>query len=42
MRSARRLLWPVLVGVGVGAELVGFGFGDRGTWVPDSSARVSS
>jgi signal transduction histidine kinase len=35
MRSARRLLWPVLVAVGVGAEMVGFGFDDPGTWVPD-------
>jgi signal transduction histidine kinase len=35
MRSARRLLWPVLVAVGVGAEIVGFGFDDPGAWVPD-------
>jgi signal transduction histidine kinase len=35
MRSARRLLWPVLAAVGVGAEVVGFGFDDPGSWVPD-------
>jgi len=35
MRSARRLLWPVLAAVGVGAEMVGFGFDDPGSWVPD-------
>src|SRR3954471_14070115 len=35
MRWARRLLWPMLAAVGVGAEMVGFGFDDPGTWVPD-------
>src|SRR3954464_13074354 len=33
MRSARRLLWPMLAAVGFGAEMVGFD--DPGTWVPD-------
>ena len=35
MRSARRLLWPVLAAVGVGAEAVGLGFDDPGAWIPD-------
>src|SRR3954467_8582681 len=35
MRSAPRLLWPVLAAVGIGAELVGFGLDDPGSWVPD-------
>ena len=35
MRSARRLLWPMLAAVGVGAELIGFGFDDPGAWGPD-------
>src|SRR4051794_38740439 len=35
MRWARRLLWPVLAAGGGGAEMVGFGVGDPGTWVPD-------
>jgi signal transduction histidine kinase len=35
MRSARRLLWPGLAAVGVGAEMVGLGFEDPATWVPD-------
>jgi signal transduction histidine kinase len=35
MRSARRLLWPVLAAVGIGAELVGFGLDNPGSWVPD-------
>src|SRR5262245_39444288 len=35
MRSPRRLLWPVLAAVGVGAEAAGFGLGDPGGWVGD-------
>jgi len=35
MRSPRRLLWPVLAAVGVGAEVVGFDFDDPAGWVPD-------
>jgi signal transduction histidine kinase len=35
MRSARRVLWPVLLAAGIGAELVGFGFDDPAAWVPD-------
>jgi hypothetical protein len=35
MRWARRLAWPALAAVGVGAEALGFGFGDPGAWVPD-------
>src|SRR4051794_23299569 len=35
MRSAPRLLWPVLAVAGIGAEAVGFGLGDPGAWVPD-------
>jgi signal transduction histidine kinase len=35
MLVARRLLWPALAVVGVGAEALGFGLGDPGAWVPD-------